>query len=322
MTRPTYPIQYIPHDYNKYYTGNPYPDVFDLEPPKKPVMKFKKESESKGCLEFFMPFAGFILIIGIIASFSEGFSGQSILAIGGAGLVVYLWFRSEDNEDNKQKEVNKENEVNNIRYSEQSRAYYKKLKEFENLQEIRKDPSKNRLYRQEKLKEILKNTRKANITYIGPKGKHDLSFARLLSIYFPKKIFINLIIEHFTKEPYQPDIIFHDEESNLWIDIEIDEPYDSNTKTPIHYINESGNPVDLHRDQYFLSKGWFIIRFSENQVVSNPFGCCLYLQSFLKKHISYQSVRQIPSTDEIKPELCWTYDEALTLARSNFRKNQ
>ena len=69
--------------------------------------------------------------------------------------------------------------------------------------------------------------------------------------------------------PYEPDFVLFDKNLNLYIDIEIDEPYDGYYRTPTHVSNGS----DKIRDQFFIDSGWVVIRFTERQIHTNPNGC-------------------------------------------------
>ena len=81
---------------------------------------------------------------------------------------------------------------------------------------------------------------------------------------------------------YEPDFIYYDKE--LLIDIEIDEPYIFETKKPIHYFDEATQKhKDVKRNNYFNQLGWVVIRFSEKQVVENPYGCCLEIAELIEQ---------------------------------------
>jgi nucleoid DNA-binding protein len=69
--------------------------------------------------------------------------------------------------------------------------------------------------------------------------------------------------------PYEPDFVLYDKGLNLYIDVEIDEPYDGYSRTPTHI----SNGTDRIRDQFFLDSGWVVIRFTEHQIHTNPTGC-------------------------------------------------
>jgi hypothetical protein len=62
--------------------------------------------------------------------------------------------------------------------------------------------------------------------------------------------------------PYEPDIAMISKGTkNIYIDIEIDEPYAGVSRKLTHCY-----PEDVNRDNYFVDRGWFVIRFSEYQV--------------------------------------------------------
>lgn len=69
--------------------------------------------------------------------------------------------------------------------------------------------------------------------------------------------------------PYEPDFVLYDKEFNLYIDIEIDEPYDGFSRTPTHVSNGS----DKIRDKFFIDSGWVVLRFTEHQIHTNSRGC-------------------------------------------------
>lgn len=81
-------------------------------------------------------------------------------------------------------------------------------------------------------------------------------FEQKLKRYFKSHILKNVVLNDEKKYPYQPDYVFHYDERDLYIDIEIDEPYAYHSKKPIHID-------DNKRNNYFLQKGWSIIRFAE-----------------------------------------------------------
>lgn len=85
----------------------------------------------------------------------------------------------------------------------------------------------------------------------------ERELAGKLSARFGPKILSNLKVGY-----YYPDISFIDYSNNIFIDIEIDEPYSKSGK-PTHYAY---NIEDTQRDTFFIKNGWNLIRFSENQV--------------------------------------------------------
>ena len=76
----------------------------------------------------------------------------------------------------------------------------------------------------------------------------------------------HMVIPNFNR-PYEPDIVLFDKSKNLYIDIEIDEPYDGFYRYPTHnYRAEDGFKQDDIRDLFFTESGWIVIRFTEKQV--------------------------------------------------------
>jgi hypothetical protein len=62
---------------------------------------------------------------------------------------------------------------------------------------------------------------------------------------------VHMVIPNFNK-PYEPDIVLFDKNLNLYIDIEIDEPYDGYYRYPTHFINpEDEIKQDNIRDLFF-----------------------------------------------------------------------
>lgn len=113
---------------------------------------------------------------------------------------------------------------------------------------------------------------------------------------------------------YKPDIAIIWREKNIFIDIEIDEPYDIVSRKPIHYIGCS----DKLRNAYFLDNGWSIIRFAEKQIanalpeVVEFVKLCLYQ---LAEDIRFKAERKIESIDR------WSYSGAQAWAEADYRES-
>ena len=110
-----------------------------------------------------------------------------------------------------------------------------------------------------------------------PVGKSELDFYNVLLKRWPKNIIRNYGL--FLSEKYPPrvpDIIYFDVENSIYIDIEIDEPYSFLSKEPIHY-----DFVDTSRDYDFITNGWGIIRFKEDDVVKKPQDCLLFVEQVM-----------------------------------------
>lgn len=152
-----------------------------------------------------------------------------------------------------------------------------------------------------------------------PKGHSEAGFEGALWRYFPGKIHTGLIVkrpDHLN--PYIPDFAYIDPQFNLHIDIEVDEPYAYDTRCPLHYLD---HPKDYTRNQFFLSRGWVVIRFSEEQVVRSPLSCCKAIAGAIATILGDSSImnpfRQVPT---LKPQKRWTEAEAQQMAETGYRE--
>lgn len=116
---------------------------------------------------------------------------------------------------------------------------------------------------------------------------------------------------------YYPDILLI--KDNLYIDIEIDEPYSGNDGTPIHYLEDLygiKESVDTERNEYLVKKGFEIIRFSEEQVCLYPHECFRFITSFISSIVKGDKTPSCPDFFILKK---WTKDQAFKLAYQRFR---
>ncbi len=119
------------------------------------------------------------------------------------------------------------------------------------------------------------------------------------------------------KYGYEPDLTYVDEKINLFIDIEIDEPYDGATRKPTHFHNS----YDLDRNAYFNESGWVVIRFAEEQIFKYTLSCCKKVAEVIDVLTGsnlLDSFQDIPDLEAIKQ---WTYEEALEMERNLFRES-
>ncbi|CAH0998055.1 hypothetical protein EMA8858_04190 [Emticicia aquatica] len=113
------------------------------------------------------------------------------------------------------------------------------------------------------------------------KGYKEDSFYADLNSHF-KSTFNVLNDRHIPTEngrPYEPDFVLSSEKDNknIFINIEIDEPYDGWLRTPTHCISEN----DL-RDEFFTKRGWIVIRFAEIQIHNEPQKCCALIAKVIR----------------------------------------
>lgn len=213
-------------------------------------------------------------------------------------------------------------------YEIAKKNYPKLLSEYKSKREqifsVYIKPSRHPDKANELLESAFKRALIARIEYKTKKGVIEEKFYDTLKQHFGDKIFIDRIIE-ITEDgnPYVPDIIYYDENTNINIDIEVDEPYTLEEGKPIHYnyLEDGLTSVDFHRDFYFRSNGWIILRFSKEQIVKDDLACCNVLArliSIISGDNSY--IKFLPETKEIKQEKAWTLIDSINYEKSGFRE--
>ena len=122
-----------------------------------------------------------------------------------------------------------------------------------------------------------------------------------------------------TARSYEPDIaIVANNQNNIRIDIEIDEPYSLVSRTPIHYTEDNSDAV---RDAIMRNAGWIVMRFAEEQIVKEPMSCISSIARLLMI-IDSSLVPDTCSFHEFpKPVKRWTKAEAELMAQNNYRES-
>ncbi len=115
----------------------------------------------------------------------------------------------------------------------------------------------------------------------------------------------------FYNRPYEPDIVLIDREKNLYVDIEIDEPYDGYYRFPTHELEK-----DDIRDLFFNESGWIVIRFTERQVHEQESECITYIKDVLNSIYSYR----LEETSNCISEEQWDYQKAIRWEREHYRE--
>jgi hypothetical protein len=138
-------------------------------------------------------------------------------------------------------------------------------------------------------------------------GYTENGFLQYLVKYFNHEfqIYNDRHIPTETARPYEPDFVLINEKDNknIFINIEIDEPYDGWLRNPTHCVGED----DL-RDDFFAKRGWIVIRFAEIQIYQSPELCCLYIanvisaldKNFHNKIIGNSSLDQLDQWDSLQ----------------------
>jgi len=115
----------------------------------------------------------------------------------------------------------------------------------------------------------------------------------------------------FYNRPYEPDIVLIDNTLNLYIDIEIDEPYDGYYRFPTHEIEK-----DDIRDLFFNESGWVVVRFTERQVHQQERECIAYIKDVINSIYNYR----LEETSNCTSELQWDYQTAIRWEKEHYRE--
>ncbi len=118
--------------------------------------------------------------------------------------------------------------------------------------------------------------------------------------------------------PFEPDIaiIEKKKDNNIRIDIEIDEPYAGITRQPTHCKGDN-----LMRDNYFVDRGWLVIRFSEFQVHSQENECLKYIASIINTIDSnYTIPNELNKPINLKSEPVWDIVQAQKWEKEKYRE--
>lgn len=124
----------------------------------------------------------------------------------------------------------------------------------------------------------------------------------------------------FYNRPYEPDIVLIDSNLNLYIDIEIDEPYDGYYRFPTHEFSrgEKGNysKKDATRDLFFTESGWVVIRFTERQVHLQESECIAHIKDVLDSIRTYR----LEESSNCGSEKQWDYQQAVRWEKEHYRE--
>jgi hypothetical protein len=305
--------------------------------PIKPIKEnFVKPSDNYdepiGCMSL-----GFIsfLISGIgVLIFKAGFEFGGFFVVIGGFILIYAIFGAKSIEENQKKKkdlhlqaVNNYNK--NIRnaeiiYNQNLKNYEQKKNEYENdckkTEELNLElqSEKNILnYRNQKIRNFFIKAKKPQLynNYL-QKGVTQTYFKNHLIQKFEGQVyenysFNNLIYENLV---YIPDYVIFNKSLNLFINIEIDEPYIGIDGTPIHY-KESNDEV---RDELFLRKRWIVIRFAEIQIIKNPTEC-VELISTIINNLKKSICDDISNQFSIEPIQNWSKEDSYKLGFNKFR---
>ncbi len=148
-------------------------------------------------------------------------------------------------------------------------------------------------------------------------AKLEDQIQKLICVFSSFKVYNNLALNSIKeRKTFFPDLALIDEKQNIYIDIEIDEPYDLLTRVPTHTLES-----DANRNIFFNENGWIVIRFSEFQVHQNILGCCAVIANTLKKINKAFVVPPNLSSKHLDKQSFWTKVKSKELSDNYFRES-
>jgi len=153
------------------------------------------------------------------------------------------------------------------------------------------------------------------------KGFKEDEFFVFLTNYFSKdfKVYNDKHIpQQNNLRPYEPDFILLKEtkSDNIFINIEIDEPYEGLSKTPTHIIYQ-----DVYRDLFFTNRGYIVIRFTEKQIHLKPVDCCSFIASVIQSIDPNNTFNNLKQINELAKEDQWDSLQAKKWVLERYREN-
>ncbi len=303
-------IQY-PDSYKRILTSTPKLPESPIKPirPIEPSGTIKNDG-NLGC--------SIVFLIGSFILLFYGFSNTKVL-LPAIGLVIlslfFIMTSSSDNKAAEEKLYKQKQDYPGLlkRYNIDTATYDQKLKAHELDCMLMTSPAYIEDFRIKLFKtnfSVLKFPENADREV--KQGVTESFFQNYLQKYFSNQLLINQMIKT-TKGTFFPDFVVHDKINNLFIDIEIDEPYVGSTGDPIHYDISS----DKRRNQIFSEQNWVVVRFSEEQIIKQPNECCLLIRDVLNHFPKLQLIES--NQGLVTPMNVWSYTEAGRMAFKKYR---
>jgi hypothetical protein len=147
-------------------------------------------------------------------------------------------------------------------------------------------------------------------------GASEFQFGQILEKHFAPHIYSQqelLPLNH--QNAYSADFLFVEPNTNLHIDIEIDEPFSFATHEPIHCVG-----MDDYRNKCFVESNWIVLRFAEEQVSSQPLRCLRVLANVISKYTLNDSWQLLfKDVERLTPVWQWTLEKSKKLSKNNYR---
>jgi very-short-patch-repair endonuclease len=252
---------------------------------------------------------GVVVAIGTLLTQWQSIIGGFILLIGMIGILIHAVIQLQ-NHSRRTKAYNQEMET----YYQALAAFCQKEVAYEQEVAAIRSPEKIAELQYPRLLQVLSKTATEDGQRPLPATQVQYTaFGQTLDRAFPGKIHQGIYFEGADiTQPYHPDFAYIDPAVNLRIDIEVDEPYANLSLEPTHYIRSWH---DDSWNEFFLKKGWLVIRFSHQQVTQTPESCCRAIAqeicNLLSDPLILKPFEHIPV---LQPAQRWTQQEAQQMA--------
>ncbi|ELR99794.1 hypothetical protein [Gloeocapsa sp. PCC 73106] len=270
-----------------------------------------------------------------------------LIPVSGALFNVFIWYQDIENGYHKRLREWERDRQNIEIFNEQEQVRVKKINEQQvtdyhqqlaqydqnkrKIEQANNYPKRQKEYQNQRLGEVFQTVSKFGHIDRNPReGRYEQHLKTHLDDYFKGKIYVGVKMQHpdFSADcAYTPDFTYIgnfqylNQEIQFYIDIEVDEPYYRNSSSggnvPCHYI---GLRKDETRNNFFLERGWIVIRFAEEQVARQAESCCKELAKLIAQITLDDSLlnnfRNIPDLERLP---MWTEDEAYRMIEQSYR---
>lgn len=146
-----------------------------------------------------------------------------------------------------------------------------------------------------------------------------VAFARLLRLGL-SELRSDLCVR-LERHNYEPDMVYIAPKRNVYIDIEVDEPYAA-AGHPTHYVYDNGTPRDGARNRRFQDAGWWVVRFSEEQVFSHTEQVAKTIHMVLREAGVIDAIpARFDAVADLAPIEQWTQQQSQQMKRRRFRNS-
>ena len=120
---------------------------------------------------------------------------------------------------------------------------------------------------------------------------------------------------------YEPDMVYVNKDKGICIDIEVDEPYSAGGR-PTHYLLPDGTNKDSERNKHFVNAGWYVVRFSEEQMYTQTASCVKEIYKLLLEIGAISKMPQkLADAHDLSHQQRWTENDSCHMKRGKYRTN-